>query len=212
MCKYVNNISSSSSRFIFDLNGVWRNASVDSQNRILQQEVPFALATFRAYPLEETEKSASNFGRQLITFDLESFRPHRFVELQIPMSLPRAQFQYFASRQERDQLPLRLFVFIQYGGVVASLLGIAAVVPWLWHGRPARGLGSGLVIAHTVIVNALVTGVVASVNDRFEGRVIWLLPLLAVLYAFSWQESHVATSRRAPAVKSRVRDLEALPV
>jgi hypothetical protein len=197
MCKYVSNISGTSTRFLFDVNGVWANASADSQNRILQQEPSFALAAVRAYPLEQAEKSASNFFSQLITFDLESLRPHPLVEIQIPRDLPRTQRQYFEGRQARNQLPLTLFTFIQYGGVVASLLCIAALVPWLWRSRPARLLGLGLVIAHTVVVNALVTGVLASVLDRFEGRVIWLVPLLAALCAFSWQESHAAASTRA---------------
>jgi hypothetical protein len=37
-----------------------------------------------------------------------------------------------------------------------------------------------------VIANALVTGVLASVEDRYQSRVIWLVPLLAAAFVLEW--------------------------
>ena len=45
-------------------------------------------------------------------------------------------------------------------------------------------------IIFVVIVNAFVTGVFASVEDRYQSRVIWLLPLLAILFALAWLDHH----------------------
>jgi membrane protease YdiL (CAAX protease family) len=64
------------------------------------------------------------------------------------------------------------------------LVGI--LMPFIWRrGRP-RVLGLTAVIVFVVIVNALVTGVLASVEDRYQGRVIWLVPLLAAVFVLEW--------------------------
>jgi len=42
------------------------------------------------------------------------------------------------------------------------------------------------VVIFVIIANAFVTGVFANVEDRYQSRVIWLLPLLAMLFALEW--------------------------
>jgi hypothetical protein len=55
-------------------------------------------------------------------------------------------------------------------------------MPLIWrHGRP-RVFGLTAVIVFVVIANAFVTGVLANLEDRYQSRVIWLLPLLAAVF------------------------------
>jgi hypothetical protein len=44
-----------------------------------------------------------------------------------------------------------------------------------------------------MIANAFVTGVFSTVDDRYQARVVWLMPMLAILFALQWIES-----RRSP--------------
>ena len=37
-----------------------------------------------------------------------------------------------------------------------------------------------------VIANGFVTGILSMVEDRFQSRVIWLLPLLAGVFVLEW--------------------------
>jgi hypothetical protein len=71
--------------------------------------------------------------------------------------------------------------------VIASLIVMAAFLPYVWRHRPIRILGIGVVIISTVIANALVTGVLSGVETRYQSRVIWLLPLLAALLILDWR-------------------------
>jgi hypothetical protein len=43
-----------------------------------------------------------------------------------------------------------------------------------------------MVIVPMVIANAFVTGALSMVEDRFQSRIIWLLPLLAGLFVLEW--------------------------
>jgi hypothetical protein len=49
--------------------------------------------------------------------------------------------------------------------------------------RPARLIGLSAVVIFVVIANAFVTGVFSNVEVRYQSRVIWLMPLLAILLA-----------------------------
>jgi hypothetical protein len=42
------------------------------------------------------------------------------------------------------------------------------------------------VIVSTVVANAFVTGILSMVENRFQSRVIWLLPLLAGILVLDW--------------------------
>jgi hypothetical protein len=121
MCKYVNNLSDPSgntNRFLWGADGVWMSATCDSQKRILREDTPLAIAVLRAYPREQFEKSATNFWRQLTSFRLEDLGRHSVVVDHIGEVLPKAQWQYFESRQAHNQLPALLFTSIQYCIVV----------------------------------------------------------------------------------------------
>ena len=63
---------------------------------------------------------------------------------------------------------------------------ICALAPFLWRKRSARLVGLTVVILSTVIANALVTGPLSMVEDRFQSRVIWLLSFLAGVFAMVW--------------------------
>ena len=55
-----------------------------------------------------------------------------------------------------------------------------------WRHRKPRVVGLTAVIVFMVIVNAFVTGVLSTVEDRYQSRVIWLVPLLAGLFVLEW--------------------------
>ena len=54
-----------------------------------------------------------------------------------------------------------------------------------------------------VIANAAVTCILSSVDDRYQARVIWLVPLLAGIFVLEWLDH----DGRLVAVGRRIRDL-----
>jgi hypothetical protein len=63
---------------------------------------------------------------------------------------------------------------------------IGTLAPFVWrHGRP-RVAGLTAVIVFMVIANAFVTGVLSTLEGRYQSRVMWLLPLLGGLFVLEW--------------------------
>jgi len=56
----------------------------------------------------------------------------------------------------------------------------------LWRRHSPRLAGLSLVVVATVVANALVTGVMSVVDDRYGCRIIWLIPLLAGIFFLDW--------------------------
>ncbi len=108
--------------------------------------------------------------------------------------LPRERSRYLRSRQIKDDIPYDFFTSVQEWTVVASLVVLALFIPYLWKRRPIKIMGLGGVIVFTLVVNAFVTGVLSGVEERYQNRVMWLLPFLAALLILYWQDQRKQAS------------------
>ncbi len=185
ICDYVNNLPTDSDEFIWGENGIYQSASDETAERLRKEELPFVLATLRAYPRAQVLRSFANFGGQLKTFGFE-LDANDWVLKEFDTVLPGSRPRYLQSRQARDAIPFDFFVDVQYCAVIASLLVIALFIPHIWRRRPSRLLGLGAVVISVVIVNAFVTGAMSTVEDRYQSRVVWLLPFLACVLVLDW--------------------------
>jgi hypothetical protein len=197
ICDHLKNASSDPDNFLWGSDGVWQNLSDEEGERMIHEEMPFVLATIRAYPLQQLSKSAANFGGQLVTFGYDDLDPSGWVLDEFNSVLPSQRSRYLKSRQARDAMPLDFFTSLQNWTVVVSLAVIAVSVPLLWRRGPAQIHGLSLVIAFAVVANALVTGTISMVEDRLQCRVVWLVPLLAGMLMFTWVSRYRESKARA---------------
>jgi hypothetical protein len=186
ICNHVHNLPSDPDDFLWAPDGIYQNATEDEIRRLMQEEMPFVLVTLRAYPREQITRSATNFWGQLTTFGFDDLDASSWVLDEFTTVLPRARSSYVRSLQARNALPLDLLTSIQLWAVLASLAVIAAFMPLLWRRHSPRIAGLSVVVVSMVVANALVTGVLSMVEDRFECRVIWLVPLLAGMCVMDW--------------------------
>jgi hypothetical protein len=186
ICDHVHNLPDDPDDFLWGAGGIYQNASEDEMKRLSLEEIPFVLATLRAYPHQQISRSAANFLGQLTTFGFEDLDASSWALDEFPTVLPRARTSYVRSLQARNALPLDLLTSIQLWAVLASLAAIAVFVPLLWRRHSPRLIGLSVVIVSMVVVNALVTGTLSMVEDRFECRVVWLVPLLAGMCVLDW--------------------------
>ena len=189
ICDYLDEIHSDDD-FLWKLDGVWQTASPATKEELRREETPLVLATLRAYPREELSISATHFWEQLTTFGLWDYGPNPWVEQIFDKVLPGARLRYLQTRQATRELPDEFSSSAQEWTVIASLVLMGAFAPFVLRRRPTRLLGLAAVVIFVLIVNAFVTGVFASVEDRYESRVIWLLPLLAILFALASLDHH----------------------
>jgi hypothetical protein len=186
VCNHLSQFTDNPDEFLWAENGAYQGGSDAERARIDQEEMPLVLATVRAYPLQQLSRSAANFRSQFLAFGVYGFDANDWMLEQFNEVLPRARASYLGSRQARDALPLDLFTVIQWWTIVASLAAMAVLIPFLWRRHSRRLAGLTLVVAATVVANALVTGVLSVVDDRYQCRVIWMVPLLAGIFFLDW--------------------------
>jgi hypothetical protein len=93
--------------------------------------------------------------------------------------------QYLASSQARRELPLKIANVLQTSLVIGSFLVLACVGIYT-RGRDPTVLYLTLALCGFVLLNAVVTATFSSVNDRYQSRIIWLIPMLALLLVERW--------------------------
>jgi hypothetical protein len=166
--------------FLWGPGGSYDAGTDSDKRRIEDEEMPFVLATMRAYPRQQFSRSAANFEGQLMAFGLYGFDPSPWILGDFDQVLPSARPGYLRSRQANDSLPLDLLTEVQFWGIVASL-GVIVLVMLFARRYSRMFAGLSLVIVSVVVGNAFVGGVLSVVDDRYGCRVIWLIPLLAGL-------------------------------
>ncbi len=183
VCEHVGNLPDDADDFLWAPDGILQTATPAEEERLRHEEMPFVMATLRAYPRQQLARSAINAWHQLKTFGLYDLDPSGWVLDTFEGVLPKAKSQYVRGRQARNLLHFDFFTTIQYWTVLASIAAIFALAPGLWRRAPSRLAWLGVVIVSIVLANAYVTGAMSMVDDRFECRVIWLVPFLAGLMA-----------------------------
>jgi hypothetical protein len=187
ICNHVHNLPGDPDEFLWGADGIYQIATEDEMKRLSQEEIPFVLATLRAYPRQQFSRSAANFREQLTDFGFDDLDASSWVLDQFATVLPRARSSYVGSLQARNALPLDLLDSIQNWAVLTSLAIITVFVPLLWRRHSPRLIGLSIIIVSIVVANALITGTLSMVEDRFECRVIWLVPFLAGICVLDWQ-------------------------
>jgi hypothetical protein len=158
-------------------------ATIESQQALL------ALGILRHFPLQFGFVCLKHWVRQLITFQ----RPFGTVGQgtldtthdQLPALYP----SLVACREAHNVLGSRLLVAVDTAVFVAAIVAIG------WF-RPRRMLGQfSAWVVFGVILNAGITGVLSGPEARYQARVAWLIPYLAML---CWMKWHAMRGERKP--------------
>jgi hypothetical protein len=154
---------------LFGANGL-RARATPAQMEAIRREEPIIVArAARAYPFHQAAKAAAAFGRQLLRFDLTDTTFTRQVVRAADGGIS------FAPAVERAQVR-GIANLVTYAGISAALIYLALIVR-----RLRRGEGTVLLLlAAGLVGNAAVTGILSGVAHRYQGRIIWVLPVVAI--------------------------------
>jgi hypothetical protein len=185
ICEHVNDLPHDVATFLWAPKAIWRNASLPKQERLRDEEAIIVVGVLKTYPKEELEISLRHFWHQLLTFGLWNYYPDPYIlEVFDDVLPPHAKLQYLRSRQAMTALHENVFTLIQAWTVVLSIfmvIGLGSIMFMDARYRDRKLIGLAAIIIFSVITNAAVTGILSNVEDRYQSRVIWLLPLLAAL-------------------------------
>lgn len=172
--------------FLWGPNGVRFRATPEQMARIRAEESTIVRRAAMAYPGEQIRRSVDNSVAQFFQFGLHALVfGERMVEGEDPSIIHRSA----------DKPRLRK------AGEAIIYAGFFGALVLLWILR--RRLTGTEIAAITVAIfglaaNAIVCGVLSAVTDRYQGRVAWVLPALAIIItARIWSESRSAAMRPA---------------
>ena len=179
--------------FLWDREGPWARAeaAMARGDSTLLLEAPLIVAgTLHQEWPALLRSSLRGAALQLVTFGLHpgelAYSPS--VEKSIRRLGPSVGSAYGRSRQANGALPPIGLSGLHYAMVCAGLVALLILLPRLRHAadRPFRAL-VGMVLLG-VAANAAILASLATVHPRYQGRVIWLVPLLGAVTVVRWSE------------------------
>ena len=201
-CKYLHNLPKTSEEFVWGRHpllkemGGWSGAS-DEATRIVS-------ATIRHYPVRFIVECVRQMFRQFFAFTAGSGNyPIRsgpefegFREL-YPGDVPR----YLLSRQSIGKLAMDAYrVTPVYAAVFWCSVGVSLIALFTKRLRVRMANQLFVVTSIFLFANALATGALSNVNDRYQARASWLMGLCGAAYVIPYvlhqRKAHPVVSGR----------------
>lgn len=195
-CAYLDRLPPDQDGFLWGAASPWPdyekalgfNASRDEARRIVAD-------TLVSRPMEQALASARNFLRQLATFQsLDTLCPCRGeIQRVVAEHFANEIDAYSSSAQFRDSLPLREIRGVHTVVIVGSLFCLLYLVGFrgnlgrYFSARPGQAGALFQLVLVGVLMNAALTGVLSGVFDRYQARVVWLLPFLCIVLWFDFR-------------------------
>jgi len=194
-CRFRDRMPQDSDTFLWSLKpaeGVFSVESHAVQRRLAEQDSRFAWETFRAYPIEVVQHSAAASVRQLfmVKADIFNLRPSEIGELP-----PRYAEEVLQSRSAAGEMPMHFF---DIGIYLTTLMATGVLLFAVARGQSHEHRVAAILLLGTVLANALIAGALSKPHNRYNARLLWVLPLAA--------GAIVISSRRNPAARCRNED------
>jgi hypothetical protein len=203
-CAYLSRMPMSENDFLWSHDpdiGVMGVVPATTRAAIGEEANAIALGTLGAYPLEQAAATARNVMTQLGDVGVREYGllPTDTIA-PIPM-LRWALDRYATSGIAERWMPLDAISAMIRAVYFAALVGIGTL---LWRRRGGPALASPpvrlvLLLLAGIATNAIVSGAIAGVFDRYQGRVAWLASLgFVVLLAMMLKEKRPQNNALKP--------------
>jgi hypothetical protein len=167
----------------FDPPGVFAVSTPDIRRVLSAEQYRFAWAVLKYDPLGVVAAAAENSGLQFLSSGLAEFDMSAPTDRGLANKLPaqyRARFR--ASAAYKGTVPTQTWSGI---GMVLFWSGLLSLVLILFTGRLRRRLHPGRTdpavwVLVGVVINAVVCGTMSGPHDRYQARVAWLIPFVAI--------------------------------
>ena len=175
--------------------GAYMMADTEQRRALSVEDSAFAWAVLRAYPIEQGGRMIRNGWRQMMRFDIDLLNYRCAREPHCWSSLPdRERRALLASRGGRDLWPQAGLAVVHY---VTVALALALLLAWI--AMDARRGGEGVedillclaLLLAAFAINALLGGGVSDPQPRYQARIVWLLPLLAMIAGLVWHRRRI---------------------
>lgn len=188
LCDFVDRLPTDWIAFLFansDKGGVFATVDAATQRALTHEQVSFALGTLAARPLATLGGLALDGLEQLFILSVADVPLTRQSEGFLVDSFPRD----LVARIQGARIYNHPAWAANFTRVIEATSMISASVLIVWFFTRVRNTsepatyrleGMVLVCLSGVLANALICGIMASPYGRFQARIVWLLPMLAI--------------------------------
>lgn len=200
LCRYQDAIRGDNNTFLWSADSPLQ-ALIRERGEVgaLGEASAIVAGTVRAYPGAVLFHAAGNAAQQFVqsrTIDTDCPCLGDKIDHVVAELFPREHAAYVGSLQNRGVLPWGTLAWVD-GAVLAASAVFLAVVLAVRRRALAGDAGRLLaLIAWGLVVNAVLMGALSGVADRYQARLVWLVPLFALALLLSGRLA--ATGRRAP--------------
>lgn len=187
LCEYVSEFPMSSYEFLFGTEpgkSVYEMASYDRRRALSDEQFRFLFAVLRYDPAGFFRAGLRNAGAQFLDFTLSSFRYDAVEKDTLDRTFPiQVLAQMRAGAAYRGTMPTETLTVLVYlfaiGSAVYLFLALSGRMPGRRMSDPLKGIFFW--VAAGIVLNAGICGGISAIESRYQARVVWLIPLVALL-------------------------------
>lgn len=183
--------------------GTYALLNSEERSRMGREDTQFALAVWKSYPLDESYMIFRNTVRQIAWIDYDGLNQNCFANSNCWNALPTNVRQTLRrSLSGRGMWPQQAMNFLLYVVVLGSICYLVVNYRHFQKLAPEteKVMRMWLIIGGAaMVVCAVFGGAVADPQYRYQGRLIWLIPLFAALI-FLKSRSLVYIGRRQDSI------------
>ena len=188
VCEIFDEIPSTIEQVLWSKDGLTWRATAEQSARIRQEEWVILWRAFLEYPFQQSWSLARNAARQFVSIGADDFHPAEIEGLD-PLGV-------------RIMADARLGTLLEGFGMLwaaTALGGAAAIAAMAARDRLSAGREREIVAVVLIglVANAAIFGGLSAPADRYQGRLIWIVPMLAALFWLERRRRAAASVRDA---------------
>jgi hypothetical protein len=195
VCQFIDRLPTSANEFLWahdPVHGVFGATDDSTRRRLAHEQWAFVYAVVRHRPLGQVRASIQNALQQALLVGIPEFQYSDEDKQAFAREIPEI---YWTAMQKtaayRGTMPIDWLTYMNYFLLlVGSLYIVVALSATRVPPQPDTDVAYRLAafVYLGVIFNAIVCGVISGPHDRYQARVVWLIPMMALTLHFKRHE------------------------
>jgi len=180
LCQYRDAIPEDSDSFLWASDrGSFMGMPPADRRRVAAEERGFVLAVLADQPLAVIGTSLRNIGGQLLRWQVDDIADARLGGINRDKLPPAVRAAFDSTRAAQGEFPSGYYDLLAAPVTLLALAALLALGLARRDTMPRSTRGYVAIVLTGILLNAAVCGAFSKPHDRYQSRVIWLLPLLA---------------------------------
>ena len=188
MCEiYGTNPPDDVDKFLFKPGNVVNRATPEQLDRVRAEEKEILFRTTMRYPFHQAYIALRDVPRQIAAIRLTYLNFDGEI-----ITTSAGKFLLKEPAQPEPPALIKLLSLVSQTIVLASV----AVLAWRWRSLPFERRGVTLIVLAGLFANAAVCAIFSGVAARYQARLVWLLPFIAVAFVRRWGKAKASIRER----------------